>query len=98
MLREIIATLRRKYHNQLDAIAVTASTGMAACNVGGTTIHSFAGIGTGTDSAAQLIGKVKKNRNALGKWKRAKVLIIDESESCLQYASQLPRADKLAQS
>ncbi|GAA5862115.1 hypothetical protein JCM1840_001648 [Sporobolomyces johnsonii] len=78
LLREIIASLKTKHRGNVDAVAVTASTGMAACNIGGTTIHSFAGIGIGTESAEQLIEKVKKNRNANAKWQRVKVLVIDE--------------------
>ncbi|GAA6060678.1 hypothetical protein JCM10212_005060 [Sporobolomyces blumeae] len=78
LLREIIASLKRKHRGNTDAVAVTASTGMAACNIGGTTIHSFAGIGIGAEPAKQLIDKVKKNRNANAKWQRVKVLIIDE--------------------
>ncbi|GAA5924183.1 hypothetical protein JCM1841_006870 [Sporobolomyces salmonicolor] len=78
LLREIIASLKRKHRGNADAVAVTASTGMAACNIGGTTIHSFAGIGIGIESAEQLIEKVKKNRNANAKWQRVRVLVIDE--------------------
>jgi ATP-dependent DNA helicase PIF1 len=52
---------------------------MAACNIGGTTIHSFSGIGLGTEPIEQLISKVKKQRLAAGRWQRAKVLVIDES-------------------
>ncbi|GAA5832670.1 hypothetical protein JCM11251_001406 [Rhodosporidiobolus azoricus] len=78
LLREIIASLKRKHRGNTDAVAVTASTGMAACNIGGTTIHSFAGIGIGAGTAEQLIANIKKNRNANAKWQRVKVLVIDE--------------------
>ena len=30
-----------------ESVYVTASTGIAAVNIGGTTLHSFAGIGIG---------------------------------------------------
>lgn len=80
-MREIIASLKRKYKGRQDAVAVTASTGMAACNIGGTTIHSFAGIGLGVEPVEQLVSKVRKNRVASGKWQRVKVLVIDEGES-----------------
>uniref|UniRef100_A0A0K3C6U0 ATP-dependent DNA helicase PIF1 n=1 Tax=Rhodotorula toruloides TaxID=5286 RepID=A0A0K3C6U0_RHOTO len=78
LLREIISSLKRKYKSNADAVAVTASTGMAACNIGGQTIHSFASIGIGTGSVEQLVANVKKNRNANAKWQRVKVLVVDE--------------------
>jgi ATP-dependent DNA helicase PIF1 len=78
LLREIIKTLRKKYSKSYDAVAVTASTGMAACNIGGVTIHSFAGIGLGIETAEELATKVRKNRKASSRWLRTKVLIIDE--------------------
>jgi len=51
---------------------------MAAANIGGTTIHSFAGIGLGQGTAEHLVDFVKKNRKAPGRWLRTEVLIIDE--------------------
>jgi len=77
-MREIISALRRKYRNEPDRVAVTASTGLAACNIGGVTIHSFAGIGLGKENADFLIKKVKKNAKARNRWMRTRVLIIDE--------------------
>jgi ATP-dependent exoDNAse (exonuclease V) alpha subunit len=52
--------------------------GIAACNIGGVTIHSFAGIGIGEGSAEELVNKVRKNKKAASRWLRTKVLIIDE--------------------
>ncbi|CAL1714612.1 unnamed protein product [Somion occarium] len=78
LLREIIKTLKKRYSKVPDAIAVTASTGIAACNIGGVTIHSFAGIGLGIEDAEHLATKVKKNKKAMARWLRTKVLIIDE--------------------
>ncbi|GEM08896.1 mitochondrial dna helicase [Rhodotorula toruloides] len=78
LLREIISSLKRKYKANADAVAVTASTGMAACNIGGQTIHSFASIGIGTGSVQQLVTNIRKNRNANAKWQRVKVLVVDE--------------------
>ncbi|KAI9464463.1 PIF1-like helicase-domain-containing protein [Lactarius psammicola] len=78
LLREIIKTLRKEYVRTPDAVAVTASTGIAACNIGGVTIHSFAGIGLGIESVEDLVKKIEKNRKASSRWNRAKVLIIDE--------------------
>jgi hypothetical protein len=79
LLREIISSLREKYSSATDAVAVTASTGMAACNIGGSTIHSFAGIGLGNLPADSLVKKIKANRKASSRWLRTKVLVVDES-------------------
>lgn len=54
------------------------SPGIAACNIGGVTVHSFAGIGLGIESAEDLAVKIKKNKKASARWLRTKVLIIDE--------------------
>lgn len=78
LLREIIASLRKKYAKEPDRVAVTASTGLAACNIGGVTLHSYAGIGLGRDSSEDLCKKIKRNKKCLSRWLRTKVLIIDE--------------------
>ena len=77
-MRDIITSLRNKYAKEPDRVAVTASTGLAACNVGGVTLHSFGGIGLGKEPLPELIKKVKKNQKAKNRWLRTKVLIIDE--------------------
>ena len=78
LMREIISVLRKKHTLQPDRVAVTASTGLAACNIGGVTLHSFAGIGLGKEGAEELIKKVKRNPKAKARWMRTKVLVIDE--------------------
>ena len=78
LMRAIIAKLRDIYHKEPDRIAVTASTGLAACNIEGITLHSFAGIGLGKEAAPELIKKIRKNQKNKQRWMRTKVLIIDE--------------------
>ncbi|KAL7327386.1 DNA helicase [Mucor circinelloides] len=75
LLRAIIAKLRSTYGS---ALAVTASTGIAACNINGCTLHSFGGIGLGTEKVEELAAKVEFNRKARDRWRETKVLIIDE--------------------
>ena len=82
LLRAIIDKLGSIYGSQL---AVTASTGIAACNIGGCTLHSFGGIGMGKDKADELVRKIKfDNRKARERWINTKVLIIDESKATLK--------------
>jgi ATP-dependent DNA helicase PIF1 len=57
---------------------VTASTGLAACNIGGVTLHSFAGIGLGKEPVEDLVKKIRRNAKAKQRWLRTKVLIMDE--------------------
>lgn len=78
LLREIITALRAKYSREPDRVAVTASTGLAACNIGGVTLHSFSGIGLGKEPAEDLIKKIRRNIKAKQRWMRTKVLIMDE--------------------
>ncbi|KAJ6037123.1 ATP-dependent DNA helicase PIF1 [Penicillium herquei] len=78
LMREIIKKLRLKYRREPDRIAVTASTGLAACNIGGVTLHSFAGIGLGKEAVPELVKKIKKNQKARNRWLRTKVLVVDE--------------------
>lgn len=58
LMREIIQKLRVKYKREPDRVAVTASTGLAACNIEGVTLHSFAGIGLGKEAVPELVKKV----------------------------------------
>ena len=57
------------------------ASGIAACNIGGVTLHSFAGVGLAHEKPEQLVKKVRLNKKAMGRWLRTKVLIIDEGES-----------------
>jgi ATP-dependent DNA helicase PIF1 len=78
LMRAIIAELRKKYVREPERVAVTASTGLAACNIGGVTLHSFGGIGLGKEDVPTLVKKIKKNAKAKARWLKTKILIIDE--------------------
>eukprot|EP00038_Savillea_parva_P029528 m.71700 g.71700 ORF g.71700 m.71700 type:complete len:575 (-) comp8731_c0_seq2:571-2295(-) len=60
------------------AVAVTAPTGVAAINVGGVTIHSWAGVGLARGTVEDVCAKVMGNAKACASWRRTKVLMIDE--------------------
>jgi ATP-dependent DNA helicase PIF1 len=78
LMRSIIAKLRQMHQKEPDRVAVTASTGLAACNIGGVTLHSFSGIGLGKESVKDLVKKIMRNPKAKNRWLRTKVLVIDE--------------------
>ncbi|CCD24475.1 DNA helicase NDAI_0D01610 [Naumovozyma dairenensis CBS 421] len=61
-----------------EAIAITASTGLAATTIGGTTLHKWAGVGLGDRSADQLANSIQRRKDVLNSWKNTRVLIIDE--------------------
>jgi ATP-dependent DNA helicase PIF1 len=78
LLREIIQHFGGSSSSRL---AITASTGIAAVNIGGQTIHSWSGIGLGDMEAKKLAERIKfsPNKAPLNRWKQVKTLIIDES-------------------
>ncbi|OAA60504.1 mitochondrial DNA helicase [Niveomyces insectorum RCEF 264] len=78
LMRAIIRELQKKYAKDPEKLGVTASTGLAACNIGGMTLHSFAGIGLGKEDAQTLIKKIRRNPKAKARWLKTKTLVIDE--------------------
>lgn len=78
LLRTIIEELISTTHDNHE-LAVTAPTGIAALNIGGTTIHSFAGIGLGKEKKEILAKKIKNSLGPRERWSDLKTLIIDES-------------------
>ncbi|KAI5892336.1 uncharacterized protein SCHCODRAFT_01177209 [Schizophyllum commune H4-8] len=62
------------------AVALTASTGIAAANIGGQTIHSWVGFSEAKLGKPDVAGEVRRSApQAVERWTSAKVLIIDES-------------------
>ncbi|PHH60438.1 hypothetical protein CDD81_1650 [Ophiocordyceps australis] len=78
LMRAIVDELKKKHQRDPERVAVTASTGLAACNIGGITLHSFSGIGLGKEDAHALVKKIKRNPKARNRWIKTKCLIIDE--------------------
>lgn len=58
------------------SVAVTATTGLAATHLNGTTIHAWSGIGVHDKVDKHMVGKLAKSRQEL--MRKADVLIIDE--------------------
>ena len=72
LLRAIVERLRERG----STVAVTGATGAAACNVGGTTLHSFAGICRCEGSSEDMASAAVRNRWAKKRWCATKVLYV----------------------
>jgi len=57
---------------------LSATTGVAALNISGMTLHRFAGIGLGTDDKDVLLKKVMNNKKTITRLKGTDILFIDE--------------------
>lgn len=69
-----------------NRLAITASTGIAAVNIGGCTLHSWAGIGLGKESESKLYYKLRNCEAVKERWQLVRTLIIDESNCfCCTY-------------
>lgn len=80
LLKKIISRLKVKYQSIEGAVMVTASTGIAACHIGGQTLHSFADVGNSQSTVDAMVERLQSvwKRGALQIWRNVKVLIIDE--------------------
>ncbi|KAJ8945724.1 hypothetical protein NQ314_009086 [Rhamnusium bicolor] len=95
LLKRIIGTLPP------DVTTATASTGVAACHIGGVTLHQFAGIGKGEATLERSVELASKPPT-VSIWRKCKHLIIDEIsmvdgeyfEKIEQVARKVRRNDK----
>ena len=76
VLKIIVEELQKKYG--YGSVFITASTGMAACNIQGVTLHSFSGLGLAKGTKEALFEAAKKKNHVVQRWNRASALIIDE--------------------
>ncbi len=75
LLKYVVETLQGRKNL---VVGVCAPTGVAAVIVGGSTLHSFFGIGLGTGTKSNLLKKVRQNNAAKTRIDETEVLIIDE--------------------
>jgi hypothetical protein len=85
LLREIIKILGG---GASSTLGITASTGIASVNIGGTTLHSWAGIGLGQEPEKTLAGKILGQplfSKVRERWQDVQALIIDEGAHFQKY-------------
>ena len=75
-------------------VAITASTGIAATHIGGTTIHSWAGIGIKKFLSEEDIDRLTQNERLHKRFQDTRVLVIDEIS--MLGAEQFETIDMLA--
>ncbi|BEJ16842.1 hypothetical protein CspHIS471_0602430 [Cutaneotrichosporon sp. HIS471] len=88
LLRALIRSLKARGSGD---VAVTASTGMAALNIGGCTLHSWAGIGLGAGEVDRLLRFM--NSFARKRWYRTATLLVDEVS--MLHGELLDKLDKI---
>jgi hypothetical protein len=90
VIRRIIRGLREKYGPakvwpEIDPVAITALTGIAATNIGGMTVHRWAGVSLGQD-----LHEIEAAHGKKEFWKGTEVLLIDEiSMMCSKFFQRL---------
>ncbi|VDC02738.1 unnamed protein product [Peniophora sp. CBMAI 1063] len=80
LLKHIIDSLLGKHSHNLEYVAVTASTGAAAYEIGGQTLHSWASMSPGDRDVGILLGKIMCKKAAVNSYAKAKVLIINKGK------------------
>ena len=64
--------------NTYKKVGITSTTGVSAVIIGGTTLHSYLGIGLGTQSINQLVSNIRKRAFYRERWRTIDILVIDE--------------------
>lgn len=67
-----------KVYKQNKIMGITSTTGISALLFGGTTLHSFTGIGLGTSSVESIVKKIYTRPQLRKRWTDLEILIIDE--------------------
>ena len=91
LLNQYIAYLRE----HKIPVGITASTGIAGTHMGGTTIHSWSGMGISDSLTPKDIAELLKRNYLRSRFMKTKVLIIDEIS--MLHAHRLDMVDALCQ-
>ncbi|CAN5354831.1 hypothetical protein BH09PAT4_BH09PAT4_04170 [soil metagenome] len=75
-------------------VAVTASTGIAATHIGGTTIHAWSGLGIRDQLSDWDLSRLKANNRLVKRYNSVDILVIDEIS--MLHGSRLDMVNQLA--
>ncbi len=76
--KTLIIKIFNEIYKSRKTIGITSTTGTSAILIGGSTLHSFLGIGLGKDNAELLYIKIRNNPKIFKRWCELNTLIIDE--------------------
>lgn len=65
-------------YRPIRKIGITSTTGISALLIGGSTLHSYLGIGLGEGTYEAVVKRIKNNKLKVKRWKELQTLIIDE--------------------
>lgn len=85
---DIFTLMRSDKVGMIIVLQITATTGLAAVNIGGRTLHSWAGIGLGNGTVPQLLSKLRASHK---KWKSGSI----EDKKFARLASDTELFDEL---
>lgn len=90
----IISAFKKYCRDTSRRLELTSTTGVSAILIGGRTIHSWAGILLGDQSAEFYIGRISRGGKAQKAWKEVETLVIDEIS--MMDAFLFDKLDKIA--
>ena len=95
-LLEMVITKLKTLYGQ-EAVFVCATTGLAACAIGGTTVHQFAGLQghNDGDDKEKVVREVLSRPNAVKRWQKCRALVVDEIS--MMPSAMLELIDMIAQ-
>ena len=74
----VVSKIKRYFDENELPVGISALTGCAAINIGGATLHSWAGIGLGDGPNSDILMNVNRNKKARNRILSVKTLLIDE--------------------
>ena len=93
VLKRMMVELERE-HRLYGRVYCVAPTGLSAWHLGGTTIHSFAGIRDSDATIDEMLDAVYDNHHAVHRWQHCEVLIWDEIS--MIHCTFLEKLDRIA--